>query len=237
VNPNLTAGLPSTPLMEFTSTNYLRNLNSLKVRITQVSIVTGYRLDGRDLIPGRDKTLLVSGPCLGPTQLPIQWISEALSSRIKLPGREAAHSPRSGAEIKNGGAMHPLPRMSWRSIKHRDNTISRSLIDQLFCSPLLVPGRFFCYVILYTVGRTLCTSDQPVARPLPTHRINADIYASSGSRTHDPSLRTGEDGSCLTVRPAGHCHRHRTTQTQNRRTRSGIRTHDPNVREGEDSSL
>jgi hypothetical protein len=31
-------------------------------------------------------------------------------------------------------------------------------------------GRFFRYLILYTVGRTPWTRDQPVARPLPTHR-------------------------------------------------------------------
>jgi hypothetical protein len=37
-------------------------------------------------------------------------------------------------------------------------------------SPLLGPGRFFSFVIRYTVGRTPWTGDQPVARPLPTHR-------------------------------------------------------------------
>jgi hypothetical protein len=35
---------------------------------------------------------------------------------------------------------------------------------------LLDLGRFFSFLILYTVGRTPWTSDQPVARPLPTHR-------------------------------------------------------------------
>jgi hypothetical protein len=37
------------------------------------------------------------------------------------------------------------------------------------------------------------------------HRTNADIHASSGTRTHDPSVRAGEDISCL--RPRGHCDR------------------------------
>jgi hypothetical protein len=36
--------------------------------------------------------------------------------------------------------------------------------------PLLVLGRFYSFVILYTVGRTPWTGDQPVERPLPTHR-------------------------------------------------------------------
>jgi hypothetical protein len=31
-------------------------------------------------------------------------------------------------------------------------------------------GLFFSFLILYTVGRTPWTGDQPVARPLPTHR-------------------------------------------------------------------
>jgi hypothetical protein len=37
-------------------------------------------------------------------------------------------------------------------------------------SPLLDLGRFFSFLILYTIGRTLWTGDQPVARLLPTHR-------------------------------------------------------------------
>jgi hypothetical protein len=37
-------------------------------------------------------------------------------------------------------------------------------------SPLLGFGRFFSFLILYTVGRTPWTGDQPVARSLPTHR-------------------------------------------------------------------
>jgi hypothetical protein len=35
--------------------------------------------------------------------------------------------------------------------------------------PLLDLGRFFSFLILYTVGRTPWTGDQPIARPLPTH--------------------------------------------------------------------
>jgi hypothetical protein len=35
---------------------------------------------------------------------------------------------------------------------------------------LLDIGRFFSFLILYTVGSTPWTGDQPVARPLPTHR-------------------------------------------------------------------
>jgi hypothetical protein len=31
-------------------------------------------------------------------------------------------------------------------------------------------GRIFSFLILYTVGRTPWMGDQPVARPVPTHR-------------------------------------------------------------------
>jgi hypothetical protein len=37
-------------------------------------------------------------------------------------------------------------------------------------SPLLSPGLFFSFAIIFTVGMTPWTWDQPVARPLPTHR-------------------------------------------------------------------
>jgi hypothetical protein len=37
-------------------------------------------------------------------------------------------------------------------------------------SPLLDFGRFFSFLIFYTVGSTPWTGDQPVARPLPAHR-------------------------------------------------------------------
>jgi hypothetical protein len=43
-------------------------------------------------------------------------------------------------------------------------------ICQWLYSPLLGVGSFFGFLILYTVGRTPWTWDQPVARPLPIHR-------------------------------------------------------------------
>jgi hypothetical protein len=48
--------------------------------------------------------------------------------------------------------------------------------------------------------------DQPFARTIPTHKTlqnkRTHIHASSGFRNHDPSVRAGEDDSCL--RPRGH---------------------------------
>jgi hypothetical protein len=69
---------------------------------------------------------------------------------------------------------------------------------------LLGLGLFFSFLVLYTVGRTPCTGDQPVARPLPTHRTthtikphNTDNHTLSGIRTHNPSIRASENSSSL----------------------------------------
>jgi hypothetical protein len=51
-----------------------------------------------------------------------------------------------------------------------DNSFIHSFIHQWLYSLMLGPGWFFSFVILYTAGRTPWTGDQPVARPLPTHR-------------------------------------------------------------------
>jgi hypothetical protein len=65
---------------------------------------------------GRGKEIFIystgSRPALGPTHPPIQWVPRVLSSGIKLPGRETDHSPPSSADVKNGGAIPPLPHMS-----------------------------------------------------------------------------------------------------------------------------
>jgi hypothetical protein len=54
-----------------------------------------------------------------------------------------------------------------------DRILIKGTIYLWLYSPLLELGHFFSFLILYIVGRTLWTGDQPVARPLPTHRINA----------------------------------------------------------------
>jgi hypothetical protein len=62
--------------------------------------------------------------------------------------------------------------------------------------------------VFYTVCRTPWTSDQPVTRPLPKHRIsahNTGIHALNDIRTHDPSVRASEYSSCLS--PRSYCDR------------------------------
>jgi hypothetical protein len=66
--------------------------------------------------------------------------------------------------------------------------------------------------LFYTDGMTPWTGDQPLARPLPTHRTTQTQNKRAHRhpclewiRTHDPSVRASEDISCL--RPRGHCER------------------------------
>jgi hypothetical protein len=63
------------------------------------------------------------------------------------------------------------------------HSISVSLSLSIYLWPyshLLDVGHFFSFLILYTVGRTPWTRDQPVARPLPTHRTTQ----TQNKRTH-----------------------------------------------------
>jgi hypothetical protein len=71
-----------------------------------VGIATGYGLGDRGVgvkSPGRVKNFLFytsSTLAVGPTELPIQWVSRALSPGVKRPGREPDHSPPTNAKIK-----------------------------------------------------------------------------------------------------------------------------------------
>jgi hypothetical protein len=88
-----------------------RNLIKFSIDIMPL----GYGLDGRVSNLGRGKIYLFSTSsrsALGPTQPPIQWVPGAISPGVKRPGREADHSFTSGAEIKNDGAIPPLPHTS-----------------------------------------------------------------------------------------------------------------------------
>jgi hypothetical protein len=90
----------------------------------------------------------------------------------------------------------------------------------LLYSPLLDLGRFFSFLILYTVDRTPWTGISPsqgfyLHTEQHNHRTNAhntDIHALSGIRTHDSSVRASEDSSCL--RWHGHCDRQNRTDNR-----------------------
>jgi hypothetical protein len=77
-----------------------------KSRDSSVGIALGYGLDDRcstlDFRRGLGIFLFTtaSRTALGPTQPPIQWVLGSLSLGVKLPGREAYHSPPSSAEVE-----------------------------------------------------------------------------------------------------------------------------------------
>jgi hypothetical protein len=80
--------------------------------------------------------------------------------------------------------------------------IFHSFIHQWLYSPLLGTGLFRSFVIFFTqtvglLGRWI--------NPSQGRYLHTDIHASSGIRTHDPSVRASEDSSCF--RPRGHCDR------------------------------
>jgi hypothetical protein len=51
-----------------------------------------------------------SGQALGPTQLHIQWVPGAITMEVKRPGRDADHSPQSGANDKKCVELYIHPR-------------------------------------------------------------------------------------------------------------------------------
>jgi hypothetical protein len=74
------------------------------------------------------------------------------------------------------------------------------------CSYLLGLGLFLKFVILFTVGRTPWTGISPSQGRSPhTGKHKHILHASSGIRTHDPSMYAGKGNSCY--RPRGHCYR------------------------------
>jgi hypothetical protein len=85
-----------------------------------VSIATDYGLVDRGvgvLFPVGSGILSTSSrPALGSTQPPMEWVTEALSPKVKRPGHEANHLPPASAEVRNCRCIHPLPLTpSWRS--------------------------------------------------------------------------------------------------------------------------
>jgi hypothetical protein len=64
--------------------------------------------------------------------------------------------------------MVTLPYTSLRTLRVNDYT---TMILSIYSSTALVRlGRFYQFLNLYRVVRTPWTGDQPIARPLPTHR-------------------------------------------------------------------
>jgi hypothetical protein len=93
------------------------------------------------------------------------------------------------------------------------NSIGLKLSIYVSIVLLLDLGRFFSFLILYTVGRTSWTGDQPVARPLPTHRTtqtqNKRTETSMPWMGFEPTIPAFERAKTVHAwdRVAGHCDR------------------------------
>jgi hypothetical protein len=98
--------------------------------------------------------------------------------------------------VKHADGHHLLIMLSWIRIRPSDLFRFRIWLLKLMN-------------LFWTFGRTPWTGDQPYARPLPTQDNTTKKkrgHASSGNRTHDPSVRAVEDSACL--RQRGHWGRH-----------------------------
>jgi hypothetical protein len=82
-------------------------------RDSTVGISTGIGLDGRGSIPGRSKSFLyftVLRPTLRLTQLPMKWVSVALSTGYSGQGVNLTAHLHPVPGIKNSRAIPPVPR-------------------------------------------------------------------------------------------------------------------------------
>jgi hypothetical protein len=81
------------------------------IQDSSVSIALVHGLDVHGSVPERGKRFCstVFSPALGPTKPPLQWLLRAFSLGLKWQGSEADRSPPASAEVRNGGAIRPLP--------------------------------------------------------------------------------------------------------------------------------
>jgi hypothetical protein len=145
--------------------------------------VLGYNLEGRDSSPDMDRELSdrqcvhivsVANPLLVPyvtVRLPRRWSGQS----------DVNHSP--SHRFKVWRSCGPMTLNQGQS-KHKCSPSQKKIIFAPLSLPspqlyiylsmalyLLVLGGFFSFLIFYTVGRTPWTGDQPIAMPLPAHRI------------------------------------------------------------------
>jgi hypothetical protein len=109
-------------------------------------------------IPGRDTIFIFSLASMGSTQPPpIHWLPGAVSPEVKWLGCKTGHSPPSSADIKNGGAIPPLPHTS--SFQHMENfTFTFSVVQvtiifefvHSFCMFCLWTLLYFCLLICHS---------------------------------------------------------------------------------------
>jgi len=116
-----------------------------------------------------------SRTALGPTQPPIQCGPGALPLGIKGPGREADHSPPSGAKVKGWVELY-LHSSDSAQLKHRDN----------FTFTLPFIGVY--YFSNSRVGEE-GTNIHPISKPTSIGKIMHRICVNNHSNKLNPGLR------------------------------------------------
>jgi hypothetical protein len=106
-----------------------------------------------------------------------------------------------------------LPTERWEHTENKGPNSGSYLVSSFGSAvPSLDLDRFFSFLILYTIGRTSWTGDQPVTRPMPTHRWTQTQNKRTQYRhpclerdSYPRAQRSSERRSCL--RPCSHCDR------------------------------
>jgi hypothetical protein len=98
----------------------MKHFDIMLSRDSSVGIAGCCELDGGGSIPGRGKIFFSYPQCpdwqWGPLNLVSNGLRWLFFNGIERQGIEADHSPPSSAELKNGGAIPPLPHTSpWRN--------------------------------------------------------------------------------------------------------------------------
>jgi hypothetical protein len=82
---------------------YYKNTQGAGIVQSVEQLATGWMTEGSKFQSwyGQEFSFSTSSrPNLRPTQLPILWMSGALSQEVKQPGSEADHSPPTSSEVK-----------------------------------------------------------------------------------------------------------------------------------------
>jgi hypothetical protein len=149
----------------------------VRARVWQVGFVVG------EVASGQVFSEYFGFPCEKPF---IPWTSPSQSPGAVSRGFTTSWSPVRGVQPTVLDLVTETKRkVSWRRSRPQNGAVEPQerkivlLVTYLsvcisvylwLYSPLLCFGRIFIFLILYAVGRTPLTGDQPVARPLPTHR-------------------------------------------------------------------
>jgi hypothetical protein len=88
---------------------------------------------------------------LGPTQLPIQWVTGDLPLGVKQPEREADHSPPYSAEVKNEWSYTSSPPIRLNGMMLNLKIIETTLLYFTLLYFILLYYTLLCFALLYRV--------------------------------------------------------------------------------------